>query len=278
MGFLIPVVSMAVFAAVVAGILAWVSSVLALEGEAKVKISNNGHSFKLPMGANLMNGMGELGYSLMAQCGGGGTCATCRVKVISGIDEPNSAMLGPLSPKLQKDGWILSCQTTVMNDVEVELFEPLVQEWPAEISSDEGEDAAEAAEEQLPAEVAALRARLPGFDCDACGYPTCAAYAQAIVDGEAGLDACLPGGAPVLEQLKAAAQEAGVVTLSPAAGKIRHALPGFDCDACGYPTCNAYASAVASGEAGTDACTPGGEPVRNALEKIAEEEGVSAGA
>lgn len=205
MQFLIPVVSMAVLALVVASVLAWVSSVLTLEGEAKVKIANNGHVITLQLGANLMSSLSEAGYSLMAQCAGGGTCATCRVKAVSGIEDPNAAMLGPISPKLQKEGWILSCQTTVMNDVDIELFDALVTAWPDEISSaDDADDAPSAP--ALPPEVAALRDVMPGFDCGACGYDACADYAQAIVAAQAGLEACSPGGKPVLVKLKSIAE------------------------------------------------------------------------
>jgi len=36
--------------------------------------------------------------------------------------------------------------------------------------------------------------RLPGYDCGACGYPGCAAFAEAIVTGEAEkLSLCKPG-------------------------------------------------------------------------------------
>lgn len=268
MQYLIPVVSMGAFALVVASILAWVNSVLTLEGEAKVKIANNGHVVTLQLGANLLDSLGEAGYSLMAQCAGGGTCATCRVKAISGVEDPNAAMLGPISPKLQKEGWILSCQTTVMNDIDIELFDALVTSWPDEISSANGADDGPS-EPALPPGVAELRNVMPGFDCGVCGYDTCADYAQAIANGQTGLEACSPGGAPVLERLKQAAQSVGVVTLSPRAQKIRAALPGFDCEECGYSTCNAYAEALADGEGNVEACTPGGEPVLLKLKDIA---------
>lgn len=270
MQYVVPVVSMAVFAVVVAGVLAWVSEVMTLEGEAKVRVTNNGHVFALPLGANLMGGLGEVGYALMAQCGGGGTCATCRVRAVSGVEDPNAAMLGPISPKLQKEGWILSCQTAVANDLEIELFDALVTSWPDEITTEGApKDAAETTPgKTLPAEVAALRDTLPGFDCEACGFPTCDDYAQAIADGKAGPDACLPGGAPVLQRLKRAAQAAGVVQLSPQAQTIRAALPGFDCEACGQPSCDALAEALAAGQADVAACSPGGAPVLEQLKSL----------
>lgn len=42
---------------------------------------------------------------------------------------------------------------------------------------------------------------------------------------------------------------------------IREALPGANCGACGFAGCDAYADAVASGNAKVNACTVGGDPV-----------------
>lgn len=203
MEYLIPVISMAVFAAAVGGVVGWLDQILSLEGEANVRVKNNGHQMVFPLGANLMNVLGQNGYSLTAQCGGKGTCATCRVKALSGIESPTQAMLGPISAKLQKEGWILSCQTSVMNDIEIELLDALVTSWPEGVEgADQG---VEVVEEVLPPAVAALRNALPGFDCGACGHATCTAYAEAMASGKAGTDACLPGGRPVLNRLKQAA-------------------------------------------------------------------------
>lgn len=40
--------------------------------------------------------------------------------------------------------------------------------------------------------------------------------------------------------------------------KIREALPGANCGACGYSGCDGYAAAVAAGEAEPNKCAPGG--------------------
>ncbi len=50
--------------------------------------------------------------------------------------------------------------------------------------------------------------------------------------------------------------------------KIREALPGANCGACGYSGCDGYAAAIASGEAGPDKCAPGGEASIKALSEI----------
>ena len=44
-------------------------------------------------------------------------------------------------------------------------------------------------------DAAQINALLPQTQCTRCGYPDCAAYAQAIEQGEAGINQCPPGGA-----------------------------------------------------------------------------------
>jgi electron transport complex protein RnfB len=52
---------------------------------------------------------------------------------------------------------------------------------------------------------ARIDAALPQTQCTRCGYPDCAAYAQAIADGEAGINQCPPGGAEGVQRLSAIA-------------------------------------------------------------------------
>jgi electron transport complex protein RnfB len=55
--------------------------------------------------------------------------------------------------------------------------------------------------------VARIDAALPQTQCTRCGYPDCAGYAQAVADGEAGINQCPPGG------------EAGVARLAALTGR-----------------------------------------------------------
>ncbi|MCS7197153.1 MAG: 2Fe-2S iron-sulfur cluster-binding protein [Candidatus Bipolaricaulota bacterium] len=209
MVYLVPVATMALMAISVAVILGVVKNLLTVEGEAKVKIVNDGNELVLPLEQNLMQSLKKAGYDLFAQCGGKGTCATCRVKVLDGLkpEQITPAMLGPLSDKLRKEGWVLSCQISVKNDLTIELFKPLVMSWP-KVEGKAVEEAPKAP--ALSPAAAKLRAVLPGFDCSACGYPTCEEFAEALAAGKAKLDGCYPGGKPVLERLRQAAAEVGV--------------------------------------------------------------------
>ncbi len=209
MPYIVAIATMALMAISVALVLGIVNNLLKVEGEARVKITNDGNELVLPLGQNLMTALKKAGYDLFAQCGGKGTCATCRVKP-TGIaaDQITAAMLGPLSDKLRKEGWVLSCQVALKHDLQVELFKPLVMAWPP--VAGRAEKTEEKQEPKLSPSAAKLRAVLPGFDCHACGYPTCEEFAEALAAGKAQRDGCYPGGRPVWERLGKVAQEAGV--------------------------------------------------------------------
>jgi electron transport complex protein RnfB len=53
----------------------------------------------------------------------------------------------------------------------------------------------------MPATAAQILAALPQTQCTRCGYPDCAAYAQAIADGKAAINQCPPGGAEGVTRL-----------------------------------------------------------------------------
>lgn len=48
---------------------------------------------------------------------------------------------------------------------------------------------------------ARIHGALPQTQCTRCGYPDCAGYAQAVADGQAGINQCPPGGAEGVARL-----------------------------------------------------------------------------
>ena len=66
-------------------------------------------------------------------------------------------------------------------------------------------------------DAASILAALPQTQCTRCVYPDCAAYANAIAAGEAGINQCPPGGLEGIERL-AALTGLPVVPLNPANG------------------------------------------------------------
>jgi electron transport complex protein RnfB len=62
------------------------------------------------------------------------------------------------------------------------------------------------------------------------------------------------------------------VEVDPKEKAIRDVLPGANCGACGYPGCDAYAAAVAAGEAEANRCTVGGPDCACAVADILGQE------
>jgi Na+-translocating ferredoxin:NAD+ oxidoreductase RNF subunit RnfB len=55
------------------------------------------------------------------------------------------------------------------------------------------------------------------------------------------------------------------VEVNPLVSEIREVLPGANCGACGYPGCDGYAAAVASGAAPANLCSVGGASVTSKI-------------
>ena len=55
--------------------------------------------------------------------------------------------------------------------------------------------------EKQPTKVDDVEALLAQTQCQQCDYKGCRPYAEAMVSGQADIDRCLPGGAPVYEAL-----------------------------------------------------------------------------
>jgi Na+-translocating ferredoxin:NAD+ oxidoreductase RNF subunit RnfB len=58
------------------------------------------------------------------------------------------------------------------------------------------------------------------------------------------------------------------VEQDPLISRVREALPGANCGACGFPGCDGYASAIAGGNAGIGSCSVGGPATAEKLSAI----------
>ena len=68
---------------------------------------------------NLLDAAREAGIKLNASCNGAGACGKCKLIVKKGNIETNPTVL--LSEKEKQMGYVLACQTKVLEDVEVEI-------------------------------------------------------------------------------------------------------------------------------------------------------------
>lgn len=88
-------------------------------------------------GGKLLNTLSDAGIFLSSACGGGGTCAQCRCRVLDGGGSMLSTEEGHFTRGEAKDGWRLSCQTAVKQDLKIEVPAEFfgVKRWECEVIS-----------------------------------------------------------------------------------------------------------------------------------------------
>jgi len=97
-------------------------------GEITININNDEDKrLTVDPGGKLLNVLGKNDIFIPSACGGGGTCAQCRVKVKSGGGDILPTETAHINKREAKEGYRLSCQLNVKHDLELEL--------PAEIFS-----------------------------------------------------------------------------------------------------------------------------------------------
>ncbi len=89
------------------------------------------------IGGKLLQTLANNGIFLSSACGGGGTCAQCRCKVMSGGGSMISTEQSHFTRRDKKEGYRLSCQVSVKQDMEVEVPEEVfgVKVWDCTVQS-----------------------------------------------------------------------------------------------------------------------------------------------
>ena len=90
-------------------------------------------------GDKLLNTLSGAGVFLPSACGGGGTCAQCKCKVLDGGGEMLPTERSHFTKREEKEGWRLSCQVPVKQDMKIEVEEELfgVKRWECEVVSND---------------------------------------------------------------------------------------------------------------------------------------------
>lgn len=91
----------------------------------------------VPAGGKLLTTLADKGIFVSSACGGGGTCAQCRVIVHEGGGDILPTEEGHFSPREIKEGWRLSCQVAVKQNMKIELDEAFfgVKKWETTVRS-----------------------------------------------------------------------------------------------------------------------------------------------
>jgi Na+-transporting NADH:ubiquinone oxidoreductase subunit F len=109
---------------------------LVSSGDVTIMI-NGEREVKTEAGGKLLQTLAANNIFLSSACGGGGTCAQCKCKVTEGGGEMLPTEASHFTKGEAREGWRLSCQTPVKQDMVVEVPEEVfgVKKWETTVVS-----------------------------------------------------------------------------------------------------------------------------------------------
>ena len=113
-------------------------SKLVSSGDVKIEINGDPEkTIHAPAGDKLLGTLAGQGIFLSSACGGGGTCAQCKCIVEEGGGEMLPTEEGHFTKGEGREGWRLSCQVAVKQDMKIEVEEEVfgVKKWECTVDS-----------------------------------------------------------------------------------------------------------------------------------------------
>jgi Na+-transporting NADH:ubiquinone oxidoreductase subunit F len=98
---------------------------------------DEGKRLTVAPGGKLLGVLGDHGVYIPSACGGGGTCGQCRVKIASGGGAILPTETAHITKRQAKEGYRLSCQVSVKQDMELELPAEIfaISKWECRVRS-----------------------------------------------------------------------------------------------------------------------------------------------
>ncbi len=120
------------------GIILLARSKLVATGDVHILVNGERELIVKP-GTKLLGALAEKGLFVSSACGGGGTCAQCRVKVKEGGGSLLPTEEGAINRRQAADGERLACQVAVKQDMKIEVPEDVfgVKKWECTVRSNE---------------------------------------------------------------------------------------------------------------------------------------------
>jgi Na+-transporting NADH:ubiquinone oxidoreductase subunit F len=119
-------------------IITFARSKLVASGDVNILVNDDpDHSILVPAGGKLLNVLSDNKIFVSSACGGGGTCAQCRVKVLEGGGDILATEQSHINKREAREGYRLSCQVNVKEDMKVEVPAEVfsVKKWECEVVS-----------------------------------------------------------------------------------------------------------------------------------------------
>ncbi|GAB2191613.1 NADH:ubiquinone reductase (Na(+)-transporting) subunit F [Sessilibacter sp. MAH2] len=100
-------------------------------------VVNGEKTLTVPAGGKLLQTLAESGMFLPSACGGGGSCAQCKCVVNSGGGSMLPTEAAHFNKRQAREGWRLSCQVPVKQDMEIHVEEDVfgVKQWECTVES-----------------------------------------------------------------------------------------------------------------------------------------------
>ena len=100
---------------------------------------NGEKTITVPAGGKLLQTLSEADLFLPSACGGGGTCAQCKCIVTEGGGSMLPTEESHFTRRDADEGWRLSCQTAVKQDMKIEVPEEVfgVKQWECTVESND---------------------------------------------------------------------------------------------------------------------------------------------
>jgi len=98
---------------------------------------NGERTITVPAGGKLLQTLSDANLFLASACGGGGTCAQCKCIVKDGGGSMLPTEEAYFNRREAGEGWRLSCQTSVKQDMEIEVPDEVfgVKQWECTVES-----------------------------------------------------------------------------------------------------------------------------------------------
>lgn len=113
-------------------------SKLVATGDIRILVNGEKELIVKP-GTKLLGALAEKGLFVSSACGGGGTCAQCRVKVLEGGGTLLATEEGHINRRQAAEGERLACQVAVKQDMKIEVPEDVfgVKKWECTMRSND---------------------------------------------------------------------------------------------------------------------------------------------
>ena len=120
------------------GLILVARSRLVPSGDVNILINNDpDRSISVPTGGKLLNALADSEIFVSSACGGGGTCAQCKVHVHDGGGDILATELEHITKGEAREGMRLSCQVSVKQDMKIDVPAEVfsVRKWECEVVS-----------------------------------------------------------------------------------------------------------------------------------------------